>query len=119
MFASSFYGSSTAEFIPARFGSAPLVLGALAIWLLATLGLRPLLLPDEGRYATVALEMLHGNGLVPTLNGLPFFHKPPLFYWVDMVAMGLLGVGEATARFGSMVGAWIMGACLFFSVRRL
>lgn len=118
MFASSFYGSSTAEFIPARFGSAPLVLGALAIWLLATLGLRPLLLPDEGRYATVALEMLHGNGLVPTLNGLPFFHKPPLFYWVDMVAMGLLGVGEATARFGSMVGAWIMGACLFFSVRR-
>jgi len=30
-----------------------------------TIGLRPLLLPDEGRYAEVAREMLHGDGLVP------------------------------------------------------
>ncbi len=102
----------------ARFRSAPWLLGALALWLIATLGLRPLLQPDEGRYASVALEMLHGNAWMPTLNGLPFFHKPPLFYWVDMAAMQLFGAGQFTARAGSMLGAWIMGAALFAGLRR-
>src|SRR5262245_20162004 len=71
---------------------AGLRLAALALWLVATAGLRPLLLPDEGRYAGVAREMLRGDGLVPTLDGLPFFHKPPLFYWLDMAAMHVVGV---------------------------
>ncbi|WP_394788675.1 ArnT family glycosyltransferase [Rhodoferax sp.] len=94
------------------------VLTVLALWLLATLGVRPLLLPDEGRYANVAREMLLGHGLVPTLNGLPFFHKPPLMYWLDMAAMQLLGVNAFAARFGSFVGAWLMGAALFLALRR-
>ena len=98
--------------------SAPVLLVALLLWLLATAGLRPLLLPDEGRYASVALGMLHGNWMVPTLNGLPFFHKPPLWYWVDMVSMQVFGVGPFTVRMGSLVGAWIMGATLFFGLRR-
>ena len=107
-----------------RFGTAtrldsfalPLVL--LALWLLATLGLRPLLQPDEGRYASVAREMLMGDWLVPTLNGLPFFHKPPLFYWLDMAAMQLFGINAFAARVASMLGAWLMGASLFFAMRR-
>jgi 4-amino-4-deoxy-L-arabinose transferase-like glycosyltransferase len=98
--------------------SAPVLLGALALWLLATLGLRPLLLPDEGRYAEVARAMWHGDWLVPTLNGLPFFHKPPLFYWLDIAALQLLGVHEFAGRFGSAVGAWLMGAALFLAMRR-
>ena len=97
-------------------------LGLLALWLAATLGLRPLLLPDEGRYAGVAREMLQGDGLVPLLNGLPFFHKPPLLYWLDMAAMSLLGAGEwATqwaARFGPALLAWVLGAALFVHLRR-
>ncbi len=105
-----------------RLTSAPALLGALALWLLATLGLRPLLLPDEGRYAEVARVMWQGgtwdSWLVPTLNGLPFFHKPPLFYWLDIAAMQLLGVHEFAGRFGSAVGAWVMGAALFFAMRR-
>ena len=109
---------SASTSVATRFQSATWVLAALALWLLATLGLRPLSLPDEGRYASVALEMLQGNSLLPTLDGLPFFHKPPLFYWLDMAAMHLFGVGQFAARFGSMVGAWLMGACLFFSLRK-
>ena len=97
-------------------------LGLLALWLAATLGLRPLLLPDEGRYAGVAREMLQGDGLVPLLNGLPFFHKPPLLYWLDMAAMSLLGAGEwATlwaARFVPARLAWVLGAALFVHLRR-
>ena len=98
--------------------SAPLLLTLLAVWLLATLGLRPLLLPDEGRYAEVARAMWHGDLLVPTLNGLPFFHKPPLFYWIDIAALQLVGSNVFAGRFASALGAWLMGASLFLAMRR-
>ena len=102
---------------------APL-LALLAVWLLATLGLRPLALPDEGRYADVARamlgngEMIGGDPWVPKLDGLPFFHKPPLFYWLDNLAMHVVGVNPFSGRFGSAVGAWLMGAALFLAMRR-
>jgi 4-amino-4-deoxy-L-arabinose transferase-like glycosyltransferase len=95
-----------------------LELGGLALWLLATAALRPLLLPDEGRYAGVAFEMLHGSLLVPTLDGLPFFHKPPLLYWLDAGAMALLGVNQFAARAGPALLAWGLGAALFLHLRR-
>jgi 4-amino-4-deoxy-L-arabinose transferase-like glycosyltransferase len=94
------------------------LLSTLAVWLLVTLGVRPLLLPDEGRYANVAREMLRGDLLVPTLNGLPFFHKPPLLYWLDIVAMRLADITPFAGRFASMIGAWLMGAALYFAMRR-
>ena len=100
-----------------RLGSAPWVLGALALWLLCTAWLRPLLLPDEGRYAEVAREMLAGDGLVPLLNGLPFFHKPPLSYWVDMAGMALLGPIPLAVRLGPALGGWLMGAVLWLTLR--
>ena len=99
--------------------SARRILPLFALWLLATLGLRPLLLPDEGRYANVARDMLlHGDALTPLLNGLPFFHKPPLMYWLDMAAMSVLGVNPFSARVGPVVGASVMGAALFLAARR-
>ena len=65
----------------------------LVAWLLATSGARSLMAPDEGRYVGVALAMLHsGDWLVPRLDGLPFFHKPPLFYWIGAAAMGVAGL---------------------------
>src|SRR3954470_9100546 len=102
-----------------RWTSPRRVLPLLALWLLATMGVRPLLLPDEGRYGTVARDMLQqGDGLVPLLNGLPFFHKPPLMYWLDMAAMAVLGVDPFAGRFGSFVGAMTMAAALFLAARR-
>lgn len=90
----------------------------LALWLLATIGWRPLMVPDEGRYAGVALEMLHGDALVPTLNGLPFFHKPPLLYGLDMAAMQVLGIHEFAVRLGPAIGAFVLGMALFLHLRR-
>lgn len=102
-----------------RWTSASRALSLLALWLLATLGVRPLLLPDEGRYANIAREMLRqGQTLTPVLDGLPFFHKPPLMYWLDMGAMGVLGVNPFSARAAPFVGGWLMGAALFLAVRR-
>ena len=102
-----------------RHDSAARPLGALALWLLATLGLHPLLVPDEGRYVGVARAMLaSGDWLVPRLDGLPFFHKPPLMYWIDAVAMRVLGVNEFAARLAPAIGAWVMGAALYLALRR-
>ncbi len=91
----------------------------LALWLLITAGLRPLMLPDEGRYAGVAYAMLaSGDFGLPRLHGLPYFHKPPLMYWIDAGAMQLFGVNTWSARAAPMIGAWVMGAALWLGVRR-
>lgn len=95
-----------------------LLLGALALWLLATAWVRPLMLPDEGRYTGVAAAMLQGDALVPRLHGLPYFHKPPLMYWLDAAAMGLFGANEFAARIAPALGAWLMGAAIFLDLRR-
>ena len=93
------------------------VLGCLALWLVATAAWRPLLVPDEGRYASIAYQMLLGDPLVPMLNGLPFFHKPPLLYWVDMAAFSVMGVHPFAARMGPALGAFVLGASLYVHLR--
>jgi 4-amino-4-deoxy-L-arabinose transferase-like glycosyltransferase len=48
------------------------------------LGTRPLSVPDEGRYAEIPREMLVLHDFVtPHLNGVKYFEKPPLFYWLQ------------------------------------
>ena len=81
----------------------PLVVFA---WFAATAWLRPLSLPDEGRYVGVALEMMwSGNWLVPTLDTLPYFHKPPLFYWATAASLATFGISEWAARLPSLLAA--------------
>jgi 4-amino-4-deoxy-L-arabinose transferase-like glycosyltransferase len=89
-------------------------------WLALTLGVRPLALPDEGRYVSVAWEMLSsGNWLYPTLNGLPFFHKPPLFYWITTGSLSLFGTHEWASRLASLLGAGIAAFTLYgFALRQ-
>jgi 4-amino-4-deoxy-L-arabinose transferase-like glycosyltransferase len=82
-------------------------------WFAATAWLRPLAMPDEGRYLSVAWEMMSsGNWLVPTLDGMPFFHKPPLFYWLADVSMQLGGPTAFAGRMPSILAAgtlaWVM-----------
>jgi len=75
-------------------------------WLVLTLGVRSLTLPDEGRYVSAAWEMIvSGNWLYPTLNGLPFFHKPPLYYWITAASLVVFGTHEWAARLAAVVGA--------------
>ncbi|MDN4588781.1 glycosyl transferase family 39 [Xenophilus aerolatus] len=90
-----------------------------ALWLALSIGWRPLTSPDEGRYASVAYAMLQsGDWLVPRLNGLPFFHKPPLFYWIGAAAMAVAGPHPWAARLPSLVGAWLAAGALFWFLRR-
>lgn len=69
-----------------------------SLWL-ATLPLRPLIDPDEGRYAEIPREMAAtGDWVTPRLNGLKYFEKPPLQYWATAAVYSVFGVSEWTAR---------------------
>lgn len=61
--------------------------------------LRPLLDPDEGRYAEIPREMLAtGDWITPQLNGFVYLEKPPLQYWATAAAYSLFGFSELSAR---------------------
>ena len=102
-----------------RWSERAVVAGLIFVWLAATAWLRPLALPDEGRYVGVAWEMMRsGDWLTPTLNGLPFFHKPPLFYWITGASMSVLGLNEWAARAAPLFGAWLGSFAMYLFVGR-
>lgn len=75
---------------------------AIGVLWFATLGTRHLLNPDEGRYAEIAREMLvTGDWVTPRLNGIKYFEKPPLQYWMTAGAYRVFGETEFAARFWS------------------
>ncbi len=92
-----------------------LILALYAVWIGCTLNLRALFVPDEGRYVSVALGMLHsGDWLVPRLDGLPFFHKPPLFYWITASSLSVFGVHEWAARLAPFLASLSVAVTLFW-----
>lgn len=75
-----------------------LLAGFALIWF-ANLQYRNLIKPDEGRYAEISREMVQsGDWVTPRLNGLKYFEKPPLQYWVTAIAYSVFGAHEWTAR---------------------
>jgi 4-amino-4-deoxy-L-arabinose transferase-like glycosyltransferase len=96
------------------------VLLALVLALLAfRLGAMPLLGPDEPRYTRVAVEMHRaGEWVTPTLQGVPWLEKTPLFYWLAGAAFSVLGETEAAARIPSVLAALLLvGATALFGAR--
>ncbi|MDQ2150403.1 glycosyltransferase family 39 protein [Alcaligenaceae bacterium C4P045] len=81
----------------------------IGFWLGAFSWLRPLTLPDEGRYAGVAWDMLRSHSpLTPLLNGMPYFHKPPLYYWLCDISFMIFGVNPWAARLPSLLAALLI-----------
>ena len=84
----------------AAWGKDMAILAVVAgLWFCALLGMRPLSNPDEGRYTEIPREMaVTGDFVTPRLNGVKYFEKPPLVYWLSAVTIREFGVNEFTAR---------------------
>ena len=98
-----------------------LALAAIAsATLLFRLGSLPLIGADEPRYARIAQEMSEArNWVTPTLEGRPWLEKPPLYYWVTIPMVRLLGPTEAAARLGSALLAFVASLAVFALGRAL
>ena len=95
-------------------------LALLLALLLALAALRPLSVPDEGRYAEISRWMLvSGDWLIPRLDGLPFFHKPPLLHWLQASVMAVLGPSPWAARLVPAGAALLMVGGLYLAARRM
>ncbi len=95
------------------------VLGLALVLLFFQLGDGSLHDWDEAIYAQVAKEML-GSQTWTTLswNGLPFFHKPPLYFWLTALTYKVIGVSEFAARLWSAIfGFGVVVLTLLLGVR--
>ncbi|MEP6997074.1 MAG: glycosyltransferase family 39 protein [Betaproteobacteria bacterium] len=81
-----------------RSATIALVVAFAVIWF-ANLDYRRLIHPDEGRYAEIPREMVaSGDWLTPRLDGIKYFEKPALQYWLTAAAYEAFGIHEWTAR---------------------
>lgn len=99
----------------------PLLLAlVLAVWFGYKLGDRALWSPDEGRYAEIPREMLAtGDFLTPRLNGVKYFEKPPLMYWLEAGAIRVFGLNEWALRLWPAMFALLGCLAVYFAGRTL
>ncbi|MDR0678627.1 MAG: glycosyltransferase family 39 protein [Holosporaceae bacterium] len=90
----------------------------LAIFFSYEMGNRHFAYPDEGRYIEISREMVaSGDFVTPKLNGLKYFEKPPLFYWMQAGAIKIFGINETSMRLWTVIfavlgclGVFLIGA---------
>ena len=71
---------------------------------------------DEINFAEAAREMLlTGNYSIVQIDYQTFFEKPPLFFWMQALAMHLFGVNEFAARFPNAV-VGVLSLLLIFNI---
>lgn len=92
----------------------------LSLW---ELGRLPLLDVDEPVYGEVGRLMAASHGiagwLTPHYNGVMWFDKPPLFYWLAGLSMRLGGTSEWAARLPSALCAVGLVATVYALARRM
>jgi len=106
-----------------KFYASILLLMYVVIYILP-LGVRPIMIPDEVRYAEIPREMIvDENWVSPHLNGLRYFEKPVLGYWVTGISLQLFGDNAVAMRLPSALSAGLSALAVFillsgFSLRR-
>lgn len=95
------------------------VIALFLILYILPLGVRPIAIPDETRYAEIPREMIvSGDWVVPHLNGLKYFEKPVLGYWLNALSITLFGENAFAIRLTSALSAGISALMVFFLIRR-
>jgi 4-amino-4-deoxy-L-arabinose transferase-like glycosyltransferase len=107
--------------VASRAGLAVVVVVGLAVALLGpALGGAPLDDPGEGQHAEIAREVLGGSWLALRLNGVRYFDKPPLLYWLTASSFKVFGFTEWAARLAPLLGALLgVAATALLGVRLL
>jgi 4-amino-4-deoxy-L-arabinose transferase len=97
-----------------------LLLALFVLLYIATLGIRPLFIPDETRYGEIAREMLAtGDWIVPRLNGLLYFEKPPFGYWLNALSISIFGETPFAVRFSSSLATAAAAITVFIAGKQL
>ena len=95
-----------------------LVIAIFFLVYLIPLGVRPLTLPDEFRYAEIPREIVAARDwVVPHLNGLRYFEKPILGYWLNAIGIVIFGENAFAIRFFSAIATGFSALCLFLLAR--
>jgi 4-amino-4-deoxy-L-arabinose transferase len=82
------------------------------------LGVRPMVIPDETRYAEMSREMLaSGDWVTPKLNGFRYFEKPVMVPWLNAVSISLFGENAFAIRLPSALSVGISALLIFFLVK--
>lgn len=77
---------------------------AAALFFIPFLGAVHLFDWDEVNFAESAREMIvSGNYLTVQINFQPFWEKPPLFIWMQVLSMKIFGINEFAARFPNAI----------------
>ena len=75
---------------------------------------------DEINFAECAREMIVSKDyLRAQIDFMPFWEKPPLFIWLQVLSMKLFGIGEFAARFPNALVGIITLCTLFYVGRRI
>jgi 4-amino-4-deoxy-L-arabinose transferase-like glycosyltransferase len=75
---------------------------------------------DEVNFAEASREMIvTHNYFIPQINFEPFWEKPPLFFWLQVLSMKLFGVNEFAARFPNAVCGIITMLVLYRTGKKL
>ena len=70
------------------------------------LGSRPMLAPDEFRYAEIPREMIdRGDYTTPRLCGMRYFEKTPMNYWLTAGSFRLFGHNTFANRLPAALAA--------------
>jgi 4-amino-4-deoxy-L-arabinose transferase-like glycosyltransferase len=97
---------SPSSLIETRVAPRLLAAAAVAASFYLALGAVPLFDPDEGAFAAATLEMFQRHDFLSTfLAGETRYDKPILIYWLQAVAVSLLGVNEWAFRLPSAIAA--------------
>ncbi|EKF43515.1 hypothetical protein NA8A_05768 [Nitratireductor indicus C115] len=97
-----------------------LLIAAILVARLADMALFPLMDTTEARYGEMARKMaLLGDWITPWADdGVPFWGKPPLSFWITALSFRLFGVSEFTARLPHFLCALLIGAMVWDLARR-
>lgn len=109
--------------LPARRATRLCIAAVCLVWAVLQIGglFTPGLLDDvDSVYIQIAREMLQRHDFVtPTIDGVRFFDKPPLMYWMAAGSMRLFGMHDWAARLPLALGVLALLLAVYALGRRL